>query len=80
MHTKCFTSEMFFVCVCAGQILFILACMFPAHHGKSFIPSLTLSMEKEVIVLQKVWKKFCSLDPKICTNPVLTQLLAYLSD
>ena len=28
----------------------------------------------------KVWKKFCSLDPKICTNPVLAQPVVYFSD
>ena len=79
MHTKCFTSEMFFLCVCAGQILFILACMLQRKLC-SFIPSLTLSMETEVIVLEKVWEKFCSLYPKICMNPVLTQPVAYFSD
>ena len=30
---------------------------------------ITLSLEKEIIVLEKVWKKSWILDPKICTNP-----------
>ena len=32
---------------------------------------ITLSLEKEIIVLVKVWKKSWILDPKICTNPVI---------
>ena len=38
-----------FFCVCAGQILFILACMFAVHHGKSFVLSF--------LVWPWVWKR-----------------------
>ena len=49
----------------AGQILFNLACTFAAHHGKSVVSSIffrsllithfiTLSLEKEIVVLEKV--------------------------
>ena len=38
------------------------------------LPILTMSLEKEIIVLEKlkinVWKKSLILQPKICTNPV----------
>ena len=30
---------------------------------------ITLSLKKEIIVLEKVWKTSWLLDPKICTNP-----------
>ena len=32
---------------------------------------ITLSLEKEIIVLEKVWKKSWTLDPKIFTNPLV---------
>ena len=54
--------------------------MFAAHHEKSFVPAflrslmitylITLSLEKEIIVLEKAWKKSLILDREICTNPV----------
>ena len=60
---KCFISE-FFCRFC--QILFNLACMLTAHHEKCFVPALLrsllityliiLSLEKETIVLKRVWK------------------------
>ena len=61
------------------QILFNFACPFAVHHEKSFVPTLfkvsvehllilkTLSLEKEIIVLEKISK---IVSPKICTNPV----------
>ena len=39
---------------------------------------LTLSLEKESIVLVKVWKKSLILQPKICTNPDCVSLPAEL--
>ena len=30
---------------------------------------ISVSLEKEVVVLEKVWKKSGILDPKICSNP-----------
>jgi len=30
---------------------------------------MTLSLEKEIIVLEKVWEKSWVWNPKICTNP-----------
>ena len=48
------------------------------HQGKRFVPAFSrsidqlmdnlLSLEKEIIVLEQVWKKFRILDPKICTT------------
>ena len=52
---------------CFGQILIKLAHMFKAHHKKSFAVVflrcllitylITLSLEKKIIVMEKVWKK-----------------------
>ena len=54
--------------------------MVAAHQEKSFVPAflrslmitylITLSLEKEIIVLEEVWKKSLILDREICTNPV----------
>ena len=54
--------------------------MFAAHHKKAlflqFLSSLmityliTLSLEKEIIVLENVWKTSLILDREVCTNPV----------
>ena len=63
-----------------GQILSSLSVMFAAHHEKIFVPAflgslmitylITSSLEKEIIVLEEVWKKSLILDREICTNPV----------
>ena len=60
MHTKCFTSEMFFLCVCWSNLIHsrLYVCSVSWKKLCSFIPSLTLSMEKEVIVLEKSGKSF----------------------
>ena len=54
--------------------------MFAAHREKIFVPAflsslmitylITLGLGKEIIVLEKVWKKSLILDREICTNPV----------
>ena len=63
---------------CFGQILFDFIRTFAVHHEKKLCSCvvlitylITLSLEKEIIVLEKVWKKSWILDPKICTNPVI---------
>ena len=81
-YNKRFTSFFFRF----GQILFNLARMFAAQHEKKLCSLLllrsllityliTLSLEKEIIVLAK--KSAKSLEfwvQQICTNPVITHL------
>ena len=61
-----------------GQILFNLAQTFATHHEKSFVPVffffffnslfithlITLSLEKEIIVLEKILQKILNFGPK----------------
>lgn len=79
LQVKCFVCVC--ACVCWSNLIHsrLYVCSASLKKFCSLIPSLTLSMEKEVIVLEKVWKKPWSLDPKICTTPVLTQPVAYFS-
>ena len=70
-NNKCFTSVIF---SCGSKSYSIS----PVRHGKSFLPAflrsllvtyvITLSLEEEIIVLEKVW----NFGSKICTNPTLT--------
>ena len=82
MHTKCFTNEMFyFVCVLVKSYSFSLVCLQCIMEKALFFHSFSnLEYGKGSYCIGKVWKKFCSLDPKICTNPVLTQPVVYFSD
>jgi len=59
---------------CFGEILFHLACVFTAHHAKSFVPAffmsvlitylIMLSLEKEIIVLEKSLEKVLNFGSK----------------
>ena len=70
-YNKCFTNEIFFVFVKSYSIS-------PVGHGKSFVRRfffrsllitdlITLSLEKEIIVLERV----LNFGSRICTNPDL---------
>ena len=74
----------------AGQILFNLACTFAAHHGKGFVSSfflrsllithlITLSLEKEIIVLEKSLEKVFRIQKTVRTLPRLNWQAAYFS-
>ena len=56
------------------QILFNLVLTFAVHYEKSFVLFInyliTFSLENEIIVWKKIWKKVLNLVPKICMNPV----------
>ena len=56
------------------QILFNLVLTFAVHYEKSFVLFINyliiFSLENEIIVWKKIWKKVLNLVPKICMNPV----------
>ena len=81
-----FTSEIFFLLVKSYSILPVcLQCIIEKGLFLVFLRSIlityliTLRLEKEIIVLEKVWKNSWILDPKICTNPVKGLLICVIS-
>ena len=71
----------FCVCVLVKSYSFSLVCLQCIMEKALFFHSFSnLEYGKGSYCIGKVWKKFCSLDPKICTNPVLKQPVAYFSD
>ena len=81
------TSALEVICFRFGQILFNLARLFAAHHEKSFVSAFfmvsidhlfdNLGSGKRNYCFHKGWKKSWILDPKICTNPVITTSLFF---
>ena len=77
-YNKCFTSEIFLLLIKSYSILLVhvhLQCIVDKALFLLFLRSLLLtcwiisSLEKEIIVLEKVWKKSGILDPKFCAIP-----------
>ena len=80
-YNKCFTSEFFFVLVKSysispARLQRIMEKALFLHFLITYL--ITLSLEKEIIVLEKVWKKSWISDPKICTNPAYVKLASHV--
>ena len=85
-YNRCFISEIFFVSsnliqcylyICSTSWKKLCSCIFLRSLLIAYKYLITVSLENETIVLEKVWEKSWIFYPKICTNPESTSPLKH---